>query len=402
MYVPHQPFVIRLSPVPAPAPGTLQGLSFAVKDNIDVAGVATGNGNPHWAETHPVPSTSAPAVTSLQAAGGALAGKTTMDELAFGLTGRNMHFGTPRNPAAPHRVPGGSSSGSAVAVAEGLVDFALGTDTGGSVRIPASFCGTWGFRPSHGRVPMEGVVPLAPSFDTLGWMARAPGILERVGRVLLAHRDAASEEAEAWDGTIRVAEDLFETCAPAAGPALERALGLLGQRGGRVSGFRLGRGSAPEEWVQAFRILQSVEIWAHYRAWYEAAQPQVAPDVASRFVFASRVGPDEERQARKTREEVTRVVRRCTREGAFVCLPAAPSVAPLLDFDGAEMEAVRASILILTCPAGLAGAPQMVFPALSLEGAPLGLSLMGHPGTDLALLERGPAFAGLERGSRRI
>ena len=394
----HQPFVIRLSPASSPAPGPLQGLAFAVKDNIDVAGVVTGNGNPYWAETHAVPSSSAPVVTALQAAGGTLAGKTTMDELAFGLTGRNMHYGTPRNPVAPQRVPGGSSSGSAVAVAEGLVDFALGTDTGGSVRIPASFCGTWGFRPTHGRVSMEGVVPLAPSFDTLGWLARDAGVLERIGRVLVGPGDDGAESAEEWDGTIRVAEDLFEICAPAAGAAMERALGLLGRWGARVSGFRLGRGSALEEWGQAFCILQSVEIWACHRAWYEAAHPTVAPDVAARLALASRVGPDEVRQAQATREEVARVVRRCTREGVFVCLPTAPFVAPLLDFDVAEMDAVRASILVLTCVAGLAGAPQMTFPALSLEGAPLGLSLVGHPGADLALLECGLRFAGVRGG----
>ena len=394
MHAPHLPFVIRIPLVGRPVAGPLQGLAFAVKDNMDVAGLVTGNGNPHWATTHPVPSVTASAVRSLEAAGAALVGKVTMDELAFGLTGRNTHYGTPTNPAAPGRVPGGSSSGSASAVAAAQVDFALGTDTGGSVRIPSSFCGLWGFRPTHGRVSMEGVVPLAPSFDTVGCMARDARVLERVGSALLDGGRAVAEETPAWNGVVLVAEDLFEHCSSAAASALERALGLLDRGGARVTGLRLAQGTPVQEWVQAFRILQGREIWTQHRDWYETVQPTVAPDVAARMAIASRVGGDEERQAQGTRDEAARLVRHHTREGAWICLPTAPFAALPLDFPAEEMEAVRGAILALTCPAVLAGAPQVTIPAVSLEGCPLGLSLMAHPSADRGLLARARDFAG--------
>ena len=165
--------------------GALDGLTFAVKDNIDTLGSVTGAGNPAWRAAHRPAVRSAECVTRLLAAGATMVGKTLSDELAFSLEGRNAWDGTPVNPAVPGALPGGSSSGSASVVAAGLVDFALGTDTGGSVRVPASFCGVYGFRPTHGRVSLDGVVPLAASYDTVGWLARSGAVLARVGAVLL-------------------------------------------------------------------------------------------------------------------------------------------------------------------------------------------------------------------------
>src|SRR5947208_13011229 len=166
--------------------GMLDGLCFAVKDVIDVAGWKTGCGNPTWRDSHPSAVANAVCVEQLLRAGARCVGKTISDELAFSLLGQNHFYGTPLNPRAADRVPGGSSCGSASAVACGLVDFALGTDTGGSTRVPASNCGIWGFRPSHGFVSVAGVNPLAPSFDTVGVLARSADVLAKVGVVLLA------------------------------------------------------------------------------------------------------------------------------------------------------------------------------------------------------------------------
>ncbi|XP_074326379.1 amidase 1-like isoform X3 [Apium graveolens] len=166
----------------------LNGLTFAVKDVFDVEGYVTGFGNPDWARTHSAATSTAPAITALLRAGATCVGKTVLDEMAYGfgrVSGENKHYGTPTNPSAPDRVPGGSSSGSAVAVGAGIVDFSLGTDTGGSVRIPASYCGIFGFRPSHGVIETTGVIPMAQSFDTIGWFARDPVLLNQVGRILL-------------------------------------------------------------------------------------------------------------------------------------------------------------------------------------------------------------------------
>ncbi len=166
--------------------GSLDGLDFAVKDLIDLAGYRTSCGNPRWLATHPVAVANAVCVDQLLFSGGRCVGKTITDELAFGLDGENFFYGTPLNPRAPDRVPGGSSSGSASAVACGLADFALGTDTGGSVRVPASNCGILGMRPSHGFISVVGVNPLAPSFDTVGVLARSPDVLKKAASVLLA------------------------------------------------------------------------------------------------------------------------------------------------------------------------------------------------------------------------
>ncbi|MDQ2103939.1 amidase family protein, partial [Azospirillum isscasi] len=179
-FVPH-----GLSEIPGAADGPLAGLRFAVKDLFHIAGLPTGAGNPDWLRTHEVPQETAPAVRRLLDAGARVAGKTLTDELAWSLAGENAHYGTPENPKAPGRIPGGSSSGSASAVAGGAVDFAIGTDTGGSIRLPASYCGLYGLRPTHGAVPLDGSVPLAPSFDTVGWFAREAALLRRVGAVLL-------------------------------------------------------------------------------------------------------------------------------------------------------------------------------------------------------------------------
>jgi amidase len=165
--------------------GKLQGMSFAVKDVFGIKGYTSGAGNPDWLSTHAPADQTAESIERLLAQGARLTGTTQTDELMYSLNGENFHYGTPVNPKAPGCIPGGSSSGSAVAVSAGLVDFALGTDTGGSVRIPSAYCGIYGFRPTHGLVSMQGVIPLAESFDTLGWMARTSDLLLSVGLCLI-------------------------------------------------------------------------------------------------------------------------------------------------------------------------------------------------------------------------
>ena len=194
------------------------GLTFSVKDIFDVAGSRTGFGQPAWLESHPPAASTAPAVASLLGAGARLVGRTICDELTYSLTGQNVHYGTPVNPRCPDRLPGGSSSGAGSAVAGGLCDVGLGSDCAGSVRIPASYCGIYGMRPTHGRIPVDGVCPFAPSFDTVGWMAREAGVLARTGNILLAGTADAGLPGSVT--TIIVARDAFQL----AGPSAERSL----------------------------------------------------------------------------------------------------------------------------------------------------------------------------------
>ena len=195
--------------LPGAAEGPLAGLTFAAKDILDVAGHVTGGGNPDWKASHQPAKKTAWVVQALVDAGATMVGKTLTDELTRGIFGENSHYGTPTNPRAPDRVPGGSSSGSVAAVAGGLVDFALGSDTGGSVRIPASFCGVFGIRPTHGRIPLDGILLQAPSYDTIGWFARDSEVFARVGTVLLGN-----EIKKARPHRILIAEDAFQSGLP--------------------------------------------------------------------------------------------------------------------------------------------------------------------------------------------
>ncbi|KAL6001644.1 Outer envelope protein 64, chloroplastic [Asimina triloba] len=185
-------------PAPPKAPHPLAFLSFAVSDmyamshlppkaveSFDIDGYVTGFGNPEWAASHEAASRTAPAVSIVVEGGATCIGRTVIDEMGYSINGENKHYGTPTNPAANARIPGGCSSGSAVAVAAELADFSLGIDTVGGVRVPGAFCGILGFRPSHGAISNIGIVPVSPSLDTVGWFAKDPSILQRVGHVLL-------------------------------------------------------------------------------------------------------------------------------------------------------------------------------------------------------------------------
>src|ERR1700733_6268048 len=209
------------------AGGPLAGLTFAAKDLFDVAGVPTGGGNHDWPTGRPIPTQHAWAVQTLLDAGATLIGKTVTDEVSLGILGENAFDGTPKNVNAPGRVPAASSSGSAAAVAAGLCDTALGTDTGGSVRVPASFCGLYGIRPTHGRLGVTGMLPQAPSSDTTGWFARDADTFARVSSVLLGETIA-----DTLPTRLIVAVDAFgfadAAVAHAVQPMVNRLVDLIG------------------------------------------------------------------------------------------------------------------------------------------------------------------------------
>ncbi|HEY7689389.1 MAG TPA: amidase, partial [Dongiaceae bacterium] len=267
------------------AGGPLAGTTFGVKDIYDIAGHVTGCGNPDWLRTHGPAAATAPAVAKLLAAGATMTGKTITDEIAYSLNGQNFHYGTPVNSNAPGRIPGGSSSGSASAVAGGAVDFALGSDTGGSVRVPASLCGVLGIRTTHGRIPAEGIMPLAPSFDTIGWFARDAQLMSRVGAVLLGEDSDPAPFRE-----LLVCEDGFALANLSCGAALQPALNAAAAVIGASKAVRIGgAGGELQDWGWRFRRLQAREIWETHRAWIEATKPRFGPEVAARFDWSKQV-----------------------------------------------------------------------------------------------------------------
>jgi amidase len=392
---------IELSPT---ASGPLAGLSFAVKDLIDVAGRPTGCGNPTWRDTHPPAAVHGVCVEQLLAAGAHCVGKTVTDEMAFSLIGENHFYGTPLNPAAPGRVPGGSSSGSASAVACGLADFALGTDTGGSVRVPASNCGIWGLRPSHGFVSVAGVMPFAPTFDTVGILARTADVLQRAAAVLLAGSITSGSER----ATIHLLEDAFALAEPEVRqvlePPIERLRALFDQRVQTVSleeicGDRLG--SQWETWRDTYCVLQWSEVGSSLGAWIAAECPQFGPATAGSFKLVHDLDRRRVGEAIERREACYRDLRRALGPRDLLCIPTVPSPAPAKASNAQDRTSgYYRKALSLTSLAGIGRLPQVTLPLARTAASPVGLSLIGAQGEDLFLIEVA-AEIGRELGTDR-
>ena len=378
--------------VPGAAGGPLSGMTFAAKDIFDVADHVTGGGNPDWQRTHGPAEHTAPAVQALLDAGATLVGKTHTDELTRGILGRNPHYGTPVNPAAPGRVPGGSSSGSASAVAGGVVDFALGSDTGGSVRMPSSFCGLYGLRPTYGRISLDGVLPQASSFDTVGWFARDAVTFERAGRVLLQSTATGTTPKR-----LIVAEDLFEVVdenvREALSPVVDTIAGMVGdQTTVRVS---------PEGidcWILHQRTLQMREAWDTQRGWIEQTNPRLAFEVAIRYLAGMSVTADQVAASNTVRQEIRNRINDLLADDAIMCMPTSPAPAPLPDMPVPERQELGVRIGRLTCIGGLTGCPQINLPLATVDGLPVGLSLMGARGSDEMLMRFAVEVASVHEG----
>lgn len=359
--------------------GPLAGLTFGVKDIYDIAGHKTGFGSPDWLATHAPATHTAPVVASLLAAGADMLGKTQTDELTYSLNGENAHYGTPVNVNAPGRIPGGSSSGSAAAVAGGLVDFALGSDTGGSVRAPASFCGAYGMRPTHGRISLTGACALAKSFDTAGWFARNATVLERVGQVLLG------ADAPPAPGALLLAQDALALLDAKAVTALQPALARIAAVLGTPRPVTVSAEGLPQ-WFQAFRVLQGAEIHAQLGAWVAQAQPKLGPGVRERMAWVTTISAEDVTRAQVVREAVRRRMDELLAGGAVLVLPTVSDIAPLLNTPAADLDDFRARAMSLLCIAGLAGLPQVNLPLATARGCPLGVSLIAARGNDALLL----------------
>jgi amidase len=367
--------------------GPLSGLRFAAKDLFDVAGFVTGCGNPDWAATHGPAEADAWAVDALLGAGATLVGKTITDEISLGLLGINRFHGTPLNPRAPDRVPGGSSSGSASAVAGGLVDITLGTDSGGSVRIPASFCGLYGLRPTHGRIPTDGVMTQAPSFDTVGFFAGNAKTFAAVGAVLLGE-----PVVEALPDQIIVATD----CLAMADEPVRRALLPLLERLRQVAPVTqvlLAQGDL-RVWSQHQRVLQRSEFHATFRDWIDRVNPRFSAEVAGAFADDGRIGADELAAAKAFRESASKRLDGLLDGRRMLCIPTSPILPIRRDARLSEMRCAVQRIVDLTAIAGLTGLPQVTLPMAASGSIPVGLSLIGWRGGDDQLLGAVCALAG--------
>jgi len=358
--------------LPPTGPGPLTGETVAVKDLYAVAGQRIGAGNPAYLAAATVESADAAAVGALRAAGATVRGIARTDEFAYSLAGANAHTGTPPNPKAPHRISGGSSSGSASAVSLGHASIGLGTDTGGSVRVPAAYQGLFGIRTTHGLVDRSGLLPLAPSFDTVGWLTRTAELLARVGDVLLP-RSAATWSSEPKIVTVPALMARADTDVAATVTAW-----LPEQR--KVEAWDLGDLST---WQEAFRVIQAHEAWATHGAWLAGRLDTLGADVRGRFEAAAKVTDGEADDARAVAASARSRIRELVGD-QVIALPATPTVAPLT---GADLASVRDATLQLTCVAGLGGLPAVVIPLATASGLPCGVSLLSSPGSDRDLID---------------
>ena len=376
--------------------GPLAGRTFVVKDLIDVRGVATGAGNPTWLAEHAPAISSAPAVSLLIEAGATCIGKAHTDELAYSLAGSNAHYGAPPNPAAPGRLTGGSSSGSASAVAAGVADLALGTDTGGSIRVPASYCGLVGFRPTHGRIDAAGVVPLAPSFDTVGILSRTVATAAAAATTLLrgaSERSGAGKVGELSESRgpvpparVVVLEAAFAVCDPGVSASVDSAAQALAAGWGVPLARSEMAPAVLRDGARAFTVLQSREAWTAHGAWVQRNEASMGAEVAARFRAGAQVTEDAWRSAAQLRARM-RIELGELLAGSVLVLPSAPTVAAPREAEGpARAAARRSAILQLTCLAGMIGAPALSLPLAEVDGLPVGVCLIGAPGTDEALL----------------
>lgn len=365
--------------------GALAGLTFAAKDLFAVAGHHATCGSPDWAASHARADVDAFAVKACLDAGATLLGRTIMDELAYSLTGSNPHYGTPTNPNAPGRLAGGSSSGSAAVVAGGVVDFALGTDTGGSIRVPASYCGIYGIRPTHRAISLEGAMPLAPRFDTVGWFARDPDILRAVGDVLLP--SAGDETPEMPTGLV-VPQDMLALADSPASEALTPWIERLRQRLGDARDEPLAdRATGPvADWADAFRGLQAQQAYKGFASWVAETGPHFGPEMTARWQYVTEAISQDPDPFEALRDAVETRLETLTTDGRVIAVPCAPGPAPLIDSDPAALADHRRRALTLTAPAGLAGLPQIALPLATANGMPLALGLIGPRGGDRMLL----------------
>lgn len=378
----------------AQADGPLAGLTFAVKDLFAIQGRRIGAGNPTYLRHARPEATTAPAVSDLLFGGASLRGIARTDEFAYSIAGDNPHYGTPPNGAVPGALPGGSSNGPASAVATGQTEIGLATDTAGSIRVPASYQGLWGLRTTHNLVPRQGLLPLAQSFDTIGWLTRDSATLQRVAEWCLAYDGSASTESVYGSS----GEDLpwrflvVAEAVEAAEPSTRDAFGALLERLAAAPGapeIRTVNIGDLDRYYEPFRIVQGAEAWRNNGEWMREHPGATGAAVTERFRAASEITREQETSARAELRHLRDHLRELVRDAVLI-MPTVPGPAPMRTRSGTQVDAVRAATLRMTTPAAIGGLPSLSAPLLTVASqlgpAPVGVALLSGEGTDIALV----------------
>lgn len=394
-------------PPPPAAKQTLAGLTFAINDIFELEDYVTGFGNPDWARTHEAAEKTAVTVTALLKNGAVCVGKTVTGELGFGVSGENIHYGTPINPEMPAHVPGGSSSGSAVAVAAGLVDFALGTDTIGCIRIPAAFCGLLSYRPSHGAVSTIGILPNSQSLDTVGWLARDPSILLRVGHTLLKLNTVEPRRAR----RLIFADDLFQLskvpkqkAEVVINKAIENLSGYQPQQhinfGQHISlnvpslkGF-LDQSTNMQNGISNLKALSSAmvslqrhEFKTNHEDWVKSVEPKLALDVSDNLLTAINTTHEKIKALYDIRKELRACMQILLKDDGILVIPTVADPPSKLNSKKRDTVESHNRALILSSIASMSGCCQVTIPLGKNDGCPISVSFITFHGGDKFLLD---------------
>jgi amidase len=352
------------APIAGSRKGPLAGQTFMVKDLFAIKGRKVSVGSPDWYAAASPATETAPAIRRLLDADVTLTGITICDEFVYSVLGTNVHYGTPVNSPALRHVTGGSSCGSAAAVAASLCDFALGSDTGGSARVPAAFCGLYGLRPTHGRIDVAGMTPMAPTYDTVGFLARDAALFREVGRVLLGgpHIDAPLRH-------LIIAQDMVSRGEASIDEEIWRVLDQIGSALPEPEHMDVA-GDEFDDWRNAFRFNQGFEIQSTLMPFALAHADGLSPAIRERFEIASRVTPEEAKRGGDIRAEAKKRLRELAKPGTMIAMTT-PTLPPERDIpDGASTVEFRAMTLGGTCLAGHAGLPQIFHPCWHGRGLP--------------------------------
>lgn len=376
----HYPIIVNDQPYAISAlTNELDGLRLTVKDLFHIAGQPTCAGNPDWLRTHSIPQQTNSCVLRMLEQGADYIGKALTDELAYSLNGQNSHYPAVVNAVSPDRIAGGSSSGSALAVAHDIADIGLGTDTGGSIRVPASYNGLFGLRTSHGLVSTDNMVPLAPSFDTVGWLTRSIDTMVRVTAATLP--DSTSDLKSGATIKLAVLSNLIDDSEQYQ--QINQWLEELSQVELYSPFFDLDQLDISD----TFRTLQGYEIWQQHGQWIEQNQPVFAKDIQARFSWCQTISEQKHTDARTKHHIISQRILGLFGDSDFIVIPTTPGRAPLVNTSPSALADYRNKLMSLTAMAGLAGLPQVHLPLFTIEGAPCGLSLIGKKHQDLTLVK---------------
>ncbi|XP_010506209.1 PREDICTED: outer envelope protein 64, chloroplastic [Camelina sativa] len=392
-------------PAPPKAPHPLTGLTFAVSDLFDITGYVTGFGHPDWVRTHEAASSTCPVVSILVEGGATCVGKTVVDELAFSISGENKHYDSPTNPAAPSRIPGGACSGAAVAVATKAVDFALGIDTAGGVRVPAGYCGVLGFKSSHGTISNTGIIPASSSLDSVGWFARDPITLHRVGHVLLQLPFATQRNPR----QIILADDCFQLLKI----PVDRITQVVIKSAEKLFGRQLLKHQNFENYIEtkvpslkefartkavakvptsrllanAMLLLQRHEFLQNHGDWINTVKPAIDPVISSQMCENPELTSEDIENLNAIRNEIRVAIGSLLKDDGILVVPTMPSVPPKLGSKEITSEDYQNRASSLLSIASISGCCQVTVPLGHHEKCPVSVSFIARHGGDRFLLD---------------